>query len=381
MPRGGECETYMNKLKILHIADMHMDSAFQGLGLGKAVVRRGEQRQLLSRMAELCEREHVDLVLMSGDLLDSDSSYFETGEELAASLASIKAPVFIAPGNHDYYSPRSPYARLKLPENVHIFTKNTIEQMELKRLGVRVYGAAFTDKSSPALLTGFAAPREEGIYNILCVHGEVGAAQSKYNPITVEELASSGIHYAAFGHVHKASGLQKAGDTWYSWPGCPEGRGFDELGEKYVNIVELSEEGCTLTQHSIAHRRYEILKVDVSATEPLLAIHTMLPDETVRDVYRIVLTGETDQAPDLSSLQYNLSEFFFELQIKDETRIRRNVWERAGEDSLRGIFLEKLKARYDQCSSDEERLLVEQAARCGLAALDRGEEVVTHEDK
>ena len=223
MPRGGECETYMNKLKILHIADMHMDSAFQGLGLGKAVVRRGEQRQLLSRMAELCERERVDLVLMSGDLLDSDSSYFETGEELAASLASIKAPVFSAPGNHDYYSPRSPYARLKLPENVHIFTKNTIEQMELKRLGVRVYGAAFTDKSSPALLTGFAAPREEGIFNLLCVHGEVGATQSKYNPITVEELASSGIHYAALGHVHKASGLQKAGDTWYSWPGCPEG--------------------------------------------------------------------------------------------------------------------------------------------------------------
>lgn len=381
MSWSGESETYMNKLKILHIADMHMDSAFQGLGQGKAVVRRGEQRQLLSRMAELCEREHVDLVLMCGDLLDSDSSYFETGEELAASLASIKAPVFISPGNHDYYSPRSPYAKLKLPENVHIFTRNAIEKVDVKRLGVRVYGAAFTDKSSPALVKGFAAPREEGIYNILCIHGELGAAQSKYNPISEEELAGSGLDYAALGHVHKASGLRKAGDTWYSWPGCPEGRGFDELGEKYVNIVELEGGDCTLTQHCIAHRRYELLKVDVSGTEPLLAIHTMLPDETVRDVYRIVLTGETDQAPDISALEYNLSEFFFELQIKDETRIRRNVWERAGEDSLRGIFLEKLQARYAQCTSDEERLLVEQAARWGLAALDRGEEVVTHEDK
>ena len=371
----------MNKLKILHIADMHMDSAFQGLSQGKAVVRRGEQRQLLSRMAELCERERVDLVLMCGDLLDSESSYYETGEELAASLASIKAPVFISPGNHDYYSPRSPYARLKLPENVHIFTRNAVEMVDIKRLGVRVYGAAFTDKSSSPLLTGFSAPREDGIYNILCIHGELATPQSRYNPITAEELAQSGIHYAALGHVHKASGLQKAGDTWYSWPGCPEGRGFDELGEKYVNIVELDGENCTLSQHSIAHRRYEVLKVDVNGTEPLLAIHTMLPDETVRDVYRIVLTGETEQAPDISALQYNLSEFFFELQIKDETRIRRNVWERAGEDSLRGIFLEKLRARYAECSSDEERLLVEQAARWGLAALDRGEEVVTHEDK
>ena len=45
------------------------------------------------------------------------------------------------------------------------------------------------------------------------------------------------------------------------------------------------------------------------------------------------------------------------------------------------LELEKLQEKYKSCESDEQRRLIEQAARWGLAALDRGEEVVTHEDK
>ena len=370
----------MRKLRILHAADMHMDSAFQGLSAGKAAVRRSEQRQLLSRMSALCRQENIDLVLLSGDLLDSESSYAETGEALAAALADIAVPVFIAPGNHDYYGPRSPYARLKLPENVHIFKSSHIEAVELPGLCARIYGAAFTDRESASMLEGFSAPAD-GMYNILCIHGEVGSEKSVYNPISHRQLASSALHYAALGHNHSASGLLRAGNTFYSWPGCTEGRGFDETGTKTVSIVELEGDKCRLESRCIAHRRYEVLSVDVSGAEPLLSIHSAIPDETVKDIYRIVLTGETERAPDLNALRYNLSEFFFELQIKDRTRLRRNVWERAGEDSLRGIFLQKLSEKLLSSSSEEERELIEQAARWGLAALDRGEEVVSHVDK
>ena len=127
-------------------------------------------------------------------------------------------------------------------------------------------------------------------------------------------------------------------------------------------------------------RRYEQLRVDVTGGDPLLMIHTRLPDDTVRDVYRVVLTGETESAPDLHRLYQNLSEMFFELQLRDETHLRRDLWERAGEDSLRGIFLRKLKERYDAAKSDAEKQQIEQAARWGLAALNNAEEVVQHED-
>ena len=72
----------MRKIKILHGADLHLDSPFEGLPAGKAAVRRSEQRELLGRLAALVQSESVDLVLLSGDLLDSGKPYFETGEEL-----------------------------------------------------------------------------------------------------------------------------------------------------------------------------------------------------------------------------------------------------------------------------------------------------------
>lgn len=368
-------------LKILHAADLHLDSPFEALPGGKAAIRRAEQRRMLGALAELAAAEDVDLVLLSGDLLDSNSSYFETGEELVACLRRMGVPVFIAPGNHDPYTSTSPYARLHMPENVHVFSENAVGSVLLPELNTRVYGAAFIGKNSPALLTDFHVIEEPGVWKLLCLHGEFGNPLSPYDPITEEQLAESGLHYAALGHIHKASGLRKAGDTWYAWPGCPEGRGFDECGEKTVNILSLDDAGgCELQTASIASRRYEVLSVDVAGTDPLLAVITLLPDDTVRDIYRIVLTGETESAPDLKKLYANLSEMFFELQLRDETRLRRSVWECAGEDSLRGIFLKKLRQRYDGAANDEERKLIEQAARWGLAALNNAEEVVQHED-
>lgn len=370
----------MSALRILHAADLHLDSPFEALSASKASVRRGEQRDLLGRIARLAAEEKADVVLFSGDLLDSDNTFYETGEELIRVLRQIRVPVFIAPGNHDFYSERSPYARLKLPGNIHIFSENEIRCVELPERGMRVYGAAFTERRSAPLLRGFRAERSEGVYNLLCLHGEFGVRESAYDPISEEDLALSGIDYAALGHVHKQSGLCRAGATWYGWPGCPEGRGFDETGEKFVYLVELEGENCTLRPLSVASRRYEVMEVDVSDVEPLLAIHTQLPDETVRDIYRIILRGETDTPPDLGRLHENLSEFFFELQLRDETRLRQSVWERAGDDSLRGLFLLKLRERYDAAKSGSERTHIEQAARWGLAAIDNREEVVRHDD-
>ena len=371
----------MRKLKILHAADLHLDSPFEGLGAGKAAIRRKEQRELLARLADLSVTEQVDLVLLAGDLLDSSNTYYETGEELIRALRGIPAPVFISPGNHDWYSAKSPYARLRLPENVHVFTEQTIRSVVLPELRTRVYGAAFTEPNCRSLLDGFRCEKVEGMYNVLCLHGDPVVKDSKYNPITEQQLEHSKLDYAALGHIHKASGLCRAGSTWYSWPGCPEGRGFDETGEKTVNIVTLDESLCELQTVSIAKRRYEVIRLDTEGEDPLLAIPSQIPDDTVSDVYRIILTGETDVPPDLNKLYENLSDMFFELQLRDETRLRRSVWDCAGEDTLRGLFLSRLRERFESAHSEEERIRIEQAARWGLAALDNAEEVVQHEDQ
>ena len=51
MLESGRDQTDMSKLRILHSADLHLDSPFEGLSAGKAAIRRGEQRELLSALA------------------------------------------------------------------------------------------------------------------------------------------------------------------------------------------------------------------------------------------------------------------------------------------------------------------------------------------
>ena len=59
----------MSELKILHAADLHLDSPFEGLGAAKAAQRRDEQRRLLHRMTRpqlLCLQNPVQVVIFKG---------------------------------------------------------------------------------------------------------------------------------------------------------------------------------------------------------------------------------------------------------------------------------------------------------------------------
>ena len=365
----------MKSVKLLHAADLHLDSAFEALSGALAAQRRREQRQLLRSLPALAKAQGAQLILLPGDLLDTDSPYGETVRMLADAFAETDAHVFISPGNHDYYTANAPYARLRFPENVHIFTHAHLEPVTLPELGVRVWGAAFEDKHCPALLRGFSLDRTDDYVELLCVHGEVGSAGSPYNPMTEAELAASGFDYAALGHVHTCSGLRRAGDTFYAWPGCAEGRGFDETGEKGVLIATVSRGHTEAEFVPLGGRRYEKLTVDVTGRDALAAVRTELPPGAAQHIFRITLKGECSRAPNLTQLRAALEGHVFAMQLRDETRLKRDIWAIAGEDTLRGLFLGALKQEYDAAESDAAREQITMAARWGLAALDRDEEV------
>lgn len=363
------------QIRVLHAADLHLDSPFEALSAEKAALRRAEQRAMLGRIAELAHTREADLVLLPGDLLDSGSSYRETAISLCDALSQMEVPVFIAPGNHDLYSPRSPWARLELPENVHVFTSGAISRVELPELDTEVFGAAFTDESAPPLLRFFTPPENPGDrIRLLCLHGEVGSGEGKYDPITEEELARSGMHYAALGHSHSCSGLRRAGDVFYAWPGCAEGRGFDETGEKGVLLADVRRGGVTVQFVPVASRRYHRVELDVSdAHTPAEAALAQLPATAARDAFLFVLRGETPTPPDPAALRAALEPRVFALRLRDETRPTADVWAAAQEDSLRGLFLRRLRERLAGAPpAEQEKLLL--AMRFALAAMDNAEE-------
>lgn len=356
-------------LKIIHGADVHLDSPFAGLSPERAAQRRGEQRELLDRLAGLAREKQADLVLLAGDLLDSERVFRETAQALRSALGAVPCPVFIAPGNHDCYSDRSVWAALDWPDNVHIFTSDALERVELP--GCTLWGRAFTAAHQNACpLEGLSVP-DDGKLHIACLHGCVGQSNG-YGPIAPADIAASGLDYLALGHVHQASGLQKEGSTFWAYPGCPEGRGFDELGEKGVLYLE-AEPGRVDAQFiPLAQRRYELVSVDITGVSDLTsAVRAAVPGERGNLICRVILTGE-GEAPNLTALDRALSPEFYGLTLIDRTRLPRDLWARREEDALTGLFL---RAMWDKCQSEPDNPLWQLAARYGLAALEGGEEL------
>ena len=213
-----------------------------------------------------------------------------------------------------------------------------------------------------------ADPVSVGLIHIGLLHGDVTTSDSRYRPIRAADIAGSGLDYLALGHVHSCSGVLTAGAVPYAYCGCIEGRGFDELGERGFLFGEVGAGTADLRFVPFARRRYCIAQVDVTDGDALTALERTLPHDTEQDIYRLRLTGTPEQPPRLSLLEEALSGRFFALQLRDETTVRRDLWDKCGEDTLRGLFLQQLRST---CGADpQSQRLMEQAAAFGLAAID-----------
>ena len=356
-------------MRILHAADLHLDSAFAGLAEEKAALLRQESRDILRRMVDWANDHAVDVMLLSGDLFDSDRMYSQTARTLAQALARFRGRIFLSPGNHDFYAPGSGYDAVDWPENVHIFASRRPQTVLLRSLNASVTGAAFTSAEEWEPFDGASFSDGDAPIRLGVLHGEVTRGESKYRAIPPAEIEKTNLTYLALGHVHRCAGVQRAGNTAYAYPGCLPGRGFDETGDKGFLYGEITPEKVELEFIPFAPRRYQSVTADITDRDPADAVRQALDPDCGQDICRVLLTGSRRENFSLSALTSELSGLCAALELTDETYPEEDVWARCGEDSLRGLFLQNLRARYDGADEDEKRQLL-QAARFGLAALD-----------
>ncbi len=353
-------------MKFVHCADLHLDTAFSGLGGGKsAAIRQAELRRTFLSIIELAKE--ADALFIAGDLFDQSSVEAETIETLCSGFASLgDIPVFIAAGNHDPLSEQSYYKLMSLPPNVHVFGT---EPGCFSVADCDVCGISFSHSAqSESLLSSFNCPSDRPA--VLVMHGDLGGAD--YNPIDRAMVAGSGLSYLALGHIHSYSET-KIGNTVCVYPGCPEGRGFDELDDKGVVCGEVTEDGVTTRFVPLCKRRYRELAVDISG----LFTH----DEIIRtvrgkisaleDLYKIILVGETELVPDGNVIADAFSDCFF-LKVYDRTKRPLNLEELAKESGVRGQFVRKMLEKEEAGSE----ALYRRALEFGLLALS-GEKVKT----
>ncbi|GFZ31195.1 exonuclease SbcCD subunit D [Clostridium zeae] len=373
----------MDKVKILHCSDLHFDTPFTDLSSDIAEQRKEELQDTFSSIIELASNENVDAILLAGDIFDNLRVRKSTLDLLRKKLEGIpKIEVFIAPGNHDPNNDRSFYSMINWPNNVHIFGAG-FTRHKLEGKNVVVYGAGFTGNYvKRSMLREFKVNNEDdGLIKLMVLHGEVenGNNLNEYNPITSEDIENSSMSYIALGHRHQFSQIKRAGNTLYAYCGCPEGRGFDELGEKGIILGEVGQNFNSLKFIPMNKRTYLVVHVNINDAmnyedikEKILEV--VNEESRAKDLYKIILTGEIheDFNIDLEVLLNKIGEHFYFIKLEDSTKIKIDISEVIEEHSVKGIFAKKIMEKIDECTEDE-KSIYELALKIGIQSLSEGE--------
>lgn len=336
----------MNSIKLLHTGDLHLGSPMQNMG-ARAMSRKAELLDTLSDIVSLAKTEEVDAVLLAGDLFDTNKPDAETADRVYAELERLgDIKVFAVLGNHDYCLDFS------FPPNVYLFN-DYIEKIPFK--DADIYGVSFgANHCEQCIVEGLVADDDDRV-NILLVHGDVGA-DGVYNPISADCIKRSKMDYIALGHQHTCV-EEQVGGTTVAYCGIPEGRAFDECGEKGVIIATIGKGYADCRFVPLAKRQYITLSVDITGAQDNIEIAERVTKELGKkeNAYCVILKGEKSTFVDCDFIRDYIEKDWYYAEVEDVSQEAKDEGY-----TLKNLFMEKCKN--------------ENALKYGISAL-RGEKV------
>ncbi|HEV2635103.1 MAG TPA: DNA repair exonuclease [Actinocrinis sp.] len=257
-------------LKLLHAADLHLDSPLRGLARYEGAPEgeiRGATRGALENLVQLALDEQVGAVLLAGDIYDGDWNDYNTGlffRRQMSRLGEADIKVYLVSGNHDAASNIS--RQLSLPQNVHVFSQHEPETAEAPDLGIAVHGQGYAKRDIlDNLAINYPAPRS-GLFNIGLLHTALdgdGSVHLKYAPCSKTQLVDHGYDYWALGHVHTREVV--ADEPWIVFPGNLQGRYATETGPKGATLITVDDARLrvlSVEHHTLDTVRWEHLEID-----------------------------------------------------------------------------------------------------------------------
>jgi DNA repair protein SbcD/Mre11 len=221
----------MAVIRFLQISDLHLGRPFGWLPPDRRADRRSDQRRALDLAVRQAIERGVHAILVPGDLFDLD---YVDAETLAFAVHAFGVtgcpPVFIAPGNHDPWSPSSAnWDRVLLkargfawPPHVCIFNSPSWTPVSLSGVDdVTVWGRCSIQGVASAVrplaaesLTPLTAIAGSGI-NVAVFHGSregfLPPGEDPVAPFSDAEVLASPFDYLAVGHVHVPHQLEEPG--------------------------------------------------------------------------------------------------------------------------------------------------------------------------
>ncbi len=362
-------------MKIIHCADLHLDSKMTtNLSQEQARERRKEIIRTFTRMVEYAEKNEVRIILIAGDL-------FDTRSVSAMARNTVKDMIYSHPqidflylrGNHDSDNFLSKLE--EMPENLLLFDN---EWTAYRYGNVVISGLELSGENHVAAYNSLVLNHED--YNIVTLHGQVGEYQNReqVESISLDALANKNIDYLALGHVHHYVQENLDNRGIYCYPGCLEGRGFDECGPKGFVLLDINDETrrAEASFIQIAARTLYSLEVDVTGMLTTREVAVCMEQEIAKYSYpsasmvKFVLTGEVEVDADFNCeyLQDLFTDYFYFEKVYDKTKLRINYSDYEKDASLKGEFIRMV------LNSELKEEQKAEVIRCGILALS-GEEV------
>lgn len=402
-------------VRLIHTADLHLDSAFSSrFSKEEAEERRRNLLIAWNKLLQYGIERKVQAILISGDLFDSPVVSRSAMEIFLSSIRkNPEISFFYLRGNHD--TKNTFRFRDDLPKNLFLFSKEGKKyrlKEKLVLLGQEFYGterrnefpeepygterrSEFPEESygTESLLELPEEPEElveeellssssakdavqsiwnlkEEDCNILMLHGalrEGGPEVQNEQGISLKQLSRYPIHYLALGHIHKRE-EGKCGSLNYIYPGCLQGRGFDEEGEKGFYYVEIEEETKEIKAEFVPLKEgeFRIIPLFLSEEDGTLDAEEKIRESLkkegaeAKDSVRIILKGEkrAGEERNLRYLEKQLEEEYAYIEIKEETKLKLRKEEFIHEKGLKGEFLRMVCESESLSEEEKEKLMI-----------------------
>lgn len=368
-------------MRLIHCADLHLDSNMTThLSKEKAKERKAELLRTFSDMVEYAGEHEVDAILIAGDLFDRKNiSATARGVVRNAIVNNPNIVFYYLQGNHDVRFFME--GEEDIPANLRRFDSEWTSYVH-EEAGERlvITGLELTSENAAHVASSLTLNLDD--FNIVILHGQEAehASRDKTEVIPLRSLRGKGIDYLALGHVHRYKWESLDGRGVYCYPGCLEGRGFDECGEHGFVLLDIDVAAKKLQSKfvPIAGRTLYELEVDVSTCMSTGEIVGRVKDVLVKtqccdagSLIKIVLTGEVevDCEKDLDYLVNWLKDDYYYVCARDKTTIRVDYDAYALDESLKGEFVRKVRAAEELSEEDKGTII-----RYGIKAL-AGEEL------
>lgn len=322
-------------MRIIHTADLHLDSRLEtNLDPIKAKERKRELLLSFENLINYAKNNRVNAILISGDLFDRPKISAKTREYILDVIEAAQGIQFyLIYGNHDENMFSDHLAGM--PSNLKIFGSKweTIHLPDVDITGIS------GENISPALYDNLVLNRENK--NIVMLHGDINDLKS----IPLSMLKERGIDYLALGHIHKYQKGKIDDRGIWVYPGCLEGRGFDESGPKGFVLLDITQDEILPKFVPFSKRILNDVSVDITNCDNWMEIKknvdlklTSIPQSDMVRV-RLVGTYNLDLIKQNEILEAALNQKYYFAKVSDESRLRINPKEYENDISLKGEFI------------------------------------------